>query len=84
MSAFLCIFLTTGAVLLVFLRKDRGKLEKKAKIDALTGILNKASFMSALNKTRKNEKEENFSFIFIDLDNFKNVNDKLGHSIGDV
>ena len=56
-------------------------------IDALTGLYNRVSFLSAaeeISSRYKNNLEKGFSIFFIDLDGFKNINDTLGHDIGDM
>lgn len=56
-------------------------------IDALTGLYNRVSFLSAAEEIAnryKNNREKGFSIFFIDLDGFKNINDTLGHDIGDM
>lgn len=56
-------------------------------IDALTGLYNRVSFLSAaeeISNRYKNNREKGFSIFFIDLDGFKNINDTLGHDIGDM
>lgn len=56
-------------------------------IDALTGLYNRVSFLSAaeeISNRYSNNKERGFSIFFIDLDGFKNINDTLGHDIGDM
>lgn len=53
--------------------------------DTLTGLANRMSFEERLKHTIDEARpfEETFAVAFIDLDRFKNVNDTLGHDIGD-
>lgn len=60
-------------------------LEYKAAHDALTGLPNKSYFEGAI-RSRIQKAElvgENFGVLFLDIDRFKNINDTLGHHIGD-
>jgi len=61
-------------------------LHHRAFHDELTGLPNRAMFMDALNRTlhRMARKGCIFSILFIDLDHFKEVNDTLGHAVGDL
>lgn len=54
--------------------------------DPLTGLMNRQSFFSSINKLLSlTEKYQSISAIlFLDLDDFKKVNDTLGHDNGDV
>jgi two-component system, NtrC family, sensor kinase len=61
------------------------KLEQLSRTDDLTGIMNRRAFtefcMTEIGRARRFENP--FSVAYIDLDNFKVVNDKFGHSTGD-
>lgn len=68
-----------------------GRIRKEAKIlnmakrDPLTGIFNRRAFLeSAGGKTRASlAKEQSLAFFFLDLNEFKEVNDNYGHYFGD-
>ncbi|MGH1430701.1 MAG: diguanylate cyclase [Neptuniibacter sp.] len=61
------------------------KLIKQAETDPLTGILNRRAFAARANKEIERAKRYNrpISAILLDLDHFKQVNDKFGHQCGD-
>ena len=58
-------------------------LKNKAEHDLLTGLLNKITLEDSINEALKNASHNAFSFFIVDLDNFKAVNDNLGHATGD-
>ncbi|HEX4928364.1 MAG TPA: EAL domain-containing protein [Burkholderiales bacterium] len=68
------------------LQHDARRLEFLAHHDALTGLPNRAMFSErareAVAHARRHEKIA--AFLFLDLDNFKQVNDTLGHEVGDA
>ncbi len=53
--------------------------------DFLTGLLNRKSLMARLQEEFVKAKRHDFvhAFLFIDLDNFKSINDTYGHNVGD-
>jgi len=62
------------------------KLEKMAHNDNLTGLPNRTLFADRLNQAlamAQRHKQE-FAVMFLDLDHFKEINDTLGHDMGDV
>ncbi|MBU2632673.1 GGDEF domain-containing protein [Patescibacteria group bacterium] len=60
--------------------------EKRLGKDPLTGINNKEKFKEELKEAIKahNRLEGPFSVLMIDLDDFKDVNEKYGHLVGDI
>lgn len=63
--------------------KEKRQLEFKSRTDMLTGLLNKQTFEKEVREYVENNTSANSCFIFIDMDHFKDINDKFGHSVGD-
>ena len=60
------------------------KWHKIAYEDALTGLKNRMAYMENINNLERNlPKDSQVCVIMIDIDNFKNVNDTMGHKAGD-
>ncbi|EED34034.1 response regulator/sensory box/ggdef domain/eal domain protein [gamma proteobacterium NOR5-3] len=60
----------------------RTKLQHTAEHDPLTGLLNRGSFSAGINSLDEN-RMNNLAIAFVDLDQFKAVNDTWGHAVGD-
>jgi GGDEF domain-containing protein len=56
---------------------------KKLNTDYLTGLYNRMGFQQYLKNKIQSQKEEPFGGIIIDIDNFKRINDRYGHTTGD-
>nr|WP_316642963.1 EAL domain-containing protein [uncultured Roseateles sp.] len=77
---------------MTIIRDLRDRLEAQARIhhlahhDALTGLPNRMAFMEHLQRccAEALAQGETLALLFLDLDNFKRVNDSLGHLEGDV
>ncbi|MBS1139697.1 MAG: diguanylate cyclase/phosphodiesterase [Proteobacteria bacterium] len=66
-------------------RQAQSKLNYLAYHDPLTGLANRRCFIERLEESLSESKRhgEKLAVLFIDLDQFKQVNDSLGHGVGD-
>ena len=67
-------------------KANEAKIQQLAYFDSLTGLPNRSLFLDRLEqeirKAHRNHKQ--MSLMFIDLDRFKEINDTLGHDVGDL
>ena len=62
-----------------------GRLKQLATRDELTGLYNRRHLMDILDQQQERSRRhgEPFALCIIDIDHFKSVNDRFGHSVGD-
>jgi len=66
-------------------KEAEDQLKRLAQFDLLTGLANRGVFVAELTRAieRARRDERTFAVLYLDLDHFKDVNDTLGHPIGD-
>ncbi|NEX18046.1 MAG: hypothetical protein C1943_15890 [Halochromatium sp.] len=68
------------------LEESNRQLERLAHTDRLTGVLNRRALEQLLADEVKRSQRygRSFSLMYLDLDHFKQINDRYGHEVGDV
>ncbi len=66
-------------------REAEQEMSRLANCDALTGLANRHQFNRRLAELASSQRADDkcFALLFLDLDNFKHINDSLGHGVGD-
>ena len=73
------------AALVTKVRHDHGRLESQAQTDGLTGLKNRHVFRTFVDVecARSQRSGVPLSVVYLDLDRFKQINDRFGHAAGD-
>lgn len=64
-------------------KKERDELILKSQLDSLTGLLNKGTLESCIRTILNCKGDQKYALFMLDVDDFKFVNDNLGHLYGD-
>jgi diguanylate cyclase len=77
--------LKLSTVIMEDLKRDLEFVRREAITDGLTGLSNRKSFDAEMQRFVAEAKAENkiFTLIMVDIDHFKQFNDKFGHQVGD-
>lgn len=87
-----CLVVPSSLLSVILLRREWRRrdaieraLRQRATHDGLTGLVNRAHFQEILERTlaRAERDSHPFGVAFIDLNDFKRINDKFGHHVGD-
>ncbi|MXQ13302.1 GGDEF domain-containing protein [Microvirga makkahensis] len=86
MALFLVVFTPSLAFIFLSMAKESVELGYKlaALVDPLTGIPNRRAFMQNAGELTASMHGKPVSCLVLDLDNFKSINDRYGHDVGDA
>jgi diguanylate cyclase (GGDEF)-like protein len=81
------LFTVVTSFLLLNMTKERTELQHKinAMVDPLSGVANRRGFLDAAQQllVRQALNREPLAMLLFDLDSFKEINDRMGHAVGD-
>lgn len=80
-SGHLCVMLSAKDI--HDIKVEQQKLAEAAKLDSMTMLLNHEATMDCIKLILKNEHDRQHALFMIDIDNFKDLNDTMGHRFGD-
>ncbi|MCC8933837.1 GGDEF domain-containing protein [Rhizobium sp. 'Codium 1'] len=85
MGTFVVICFITSAVILAKITMDRSEeqLQALVRTDPLTGALNRRGFSEAYQRLAETSPLDMLGVLVFDLDHFKQINDRYGHTTGD-
>jgi diguanylate cyclase (GGDEF)-like protein len=79
---------SVSAIIRVLLEQEsiQRELARQARTDPLTGLLNRRAFLEDVERRidRLEREAQSGTLLFVDLDNFKVLNDRYGHELGDA
>ena len=79
------VFFSGVAILVSFMARQADNLRSLAREDGLTGVANRRAFFGALTSAvdLAMRREGPWTIAYVDVDDFKQINDRLGHNTGD-
>ncbi len=77
------VYIHSSELVLQSLKRQNEQLSTDAREDSLTSLLNRRGFLPIVAECMNDDVSKYFCIAFIDIDNFKRINDSYGHDCGD-